>query len=131
MIKIALTCLVLAMCSINSNADEISLAWDVPTQRVDGGVLDTADIQGYKLKYKIDGVEQTLIDIPLDAVTHLIPASAGQYEFSIATLAEEVGPYSDVIYVTVGDITEAPASSPDLSIGIMCTGAGGCTMEIR
>jgi hypothetical protein len=81
---------------ITEPLSSIRLTWDIPTQREDGSVLLQDEIKGYIIKVSYNG--EPIAPLSVTGLSTLVEnLSPGNYEFSIATIAEQVGSFSPTI----------------------------------
>lgn len=78
---------------------DILLTWSIPTARENETPLKPEEIQGFSIM--MNG--QVLTSIGSITEYTVEDLTAGIYRFSIATLAEELGGYSDSIEITAGE----------------------------
>lgn len=77
----------------------VSLYWSAPMERVNGELLDSADIAGYEIRYRAEGddqFERIMIDSPIVTQYHLDDLADTDYRFELATI-DSNGLYSEYV----------------------------------
>jgi hypothetical protein len=85
---------------------DISLSWDIPTEREDGSSLELFEINGYAIKYGSSEDQMTdSVTVTGAAVTERVISAlgSGRYYFAIATIDSDniQGRFSDTITVDI------------------------------
>jgi len=89
-----------------SSTADVSLSWDIPTEREDGQALELYEINGYRIAYGFDENSlNNMYEVTGAAVTEQVfeDMNSGVYYFAIATVDSDnvQGNYSDTIQVVI------------------------------
>lgn len=127
MIKVALVCLVLTLCSWESHADPLTIAWSTPATKKDGSPIE-GDLT-YRLLWTYNNVVQPEF-LDIEANSYTIPdVQAGIHTFQVSAGEDGLyGDYSDPYTRVLGDKEISSPEKVTLSVTLDCT---NCDLEVK
>lgn len=130
--RILLVCAVLlTFLAMPTRAADLQLNWTQATKREDGTAI--TGLKQYHIKYSIDNVEQTQIDLDgtLDSYT-MSDIGAGTYTFSIATSENGLkGAYSNTVTKVIGEKDAALPETVTFTVDLTNCTEPDCVLEVK
>lgn len=127
MLKVALACLILTLCSWEASGADLNYGWSHATHRADGSLI--TGVRSYVIRYSIDNIEQPIVnvgDVESYTLTNII---SGVYSAQVATIEDGLqGEWSPVITTTVNKVQAAEPNSVTITVTLDCV---DCGLEVQ